>query len=244
MLDSMPGQQMSIDADLNMGLIDQKEAVHRRAALEKEASFYGAMDGASKFVNGDAVAGVIILLINIIAGWIIGIVQMGMDWQTALQHFSLLTIGDGIATQLPALIVSIATASSSQGLQQTKNSAPRCSGSFPPFRVWLIVGGSESTFVAPGMPKWPISLIAAAVAFWFTLRRRRSEAEAGRSSSETYRIGYCPTCTVCGLQRTAAAWRDKRLIDHRGLRDAHEAGHGIGFPAVKVVDGQHLGPRV
>jgi flagellar biosynthesis protein FlhA len=77
-LDSMPGQQMSIDADLNMGLIDQKEAIRRRAALEKEASFYGAMDGASKFVKGDAVAGVIILLIDIIAGWIIGVAQMGM----------------------------------------------------------------------------------------------------------------------------------------------------------------------
>src|SRR5688572_3818916 len=86
-LDSMPGQQMSIDADLNMGLIDQKEAVRRRCALEKEASFYGAMDGASKFVKGDAIAGVIILLIDIIAGWIIGVVQMGMGWSEALSHF-------------------------------------------------------------------------------------------------------------------------------------------------------------
>ncbi|TPW05685.1 MAG: flhA, partial [Alphaproteobacteria bacterium] len=92
-LDSMPGQQMSIDADLNMGLIDQKEAVRRRAGLEKEASFYGAMDGASKFVKGDSIAGVIILLINIIAGWIIGVTQMGMDWQEALHRFTLLTIG-------------------------------------------------------------------------------------------------------------------------------------------------------
>src|SRR3954447_14688842 len=90
-LDSMPGQQMSIDADLNMGLIDQKEAIRRREGLEKEASFYGAMDGASKFVKGDAIAGIIILLINLIAGWIVGVVQMGMEWGDALQHFSLLT---------------------------------------------------------------------------------------------------------------------------------------------------------
>lgn len=108
-LDSMPGQQMSIDADLNMGLIDQKTAIRRREDLEKEASFYGAMDGASKFVKGDAVAGIIILLINIIAGWIVGVVQMGKEWNEALAHFTLLTIGDGIATQLPALIISIAT---------------------------------------------------------------------------------------------------------------------------------------
>src|SRR5207248_11402342 len=92
-LDSVPGHQMSIDADLNMGLIDQEEAKNRRKSLEKEASFYGAMDGASKFVKGDAVAGIIILLINIIAGWIVGVTQMGMDWNTALQTFSLLTIG-------------------------------------------------------------------------------------------------------------------------------------------------------
>ena len=85
-LDSMPGQQMSIDADLNMGLIDQKEAIRRREELEKEASFYGAMDGASKFVKGDAIAGIIILLINIIAGWIIGVSQMGMDWGLSLIH--------------------------------------------------------------------------------------------------------------------------------------------------------------
>ncbi len=108
-LDSMPGQQMSIDADLNLGLIDQKQAIERREGLEKEASFYGAMDGASKFVKGDAIAGIIILLIDIIAGLIVGVAQMGMGWNEALQRFTLLTIGDGIATQLPALIISIAT---------------------------------------------------------------------------------------------------------------------------------------
>ncbi len=115
-LDSVPGQQMSIDADLNMGLIDQNEAKRRRKELEKEAAFYGAMDGASKFVKGDAVAGVIILLINIFAGWIIGIAQMGMDWLTALQTFTLLTIGDGIVTQVPALIISVADGQQREGL--------------------------------------------------------------------------------------------------------------------------------
>src|SRR5579863_2033990 len=119
-LDSVPGQQMSIDADLNMGLIDQNEAKRRRKDLEKEAAFYGAMDGASKFVKGDAIAGIVILLINIIAGWIIGMAQMGMDWLTALQTFSLLTIGDGIVTQVPALIISTAT-----GIIVTRSSADR-----------------------------------------------------------------------------------------------------------------------
>ncbi len=95
-LDSMPGQQMSIDADLNMGFIDQVEAQRRRKNLEKEAAFYGAMDGASKFVKGDAIAGIIILLINIIGGLVIGVMQLGMSWAQALQTFTLLTIGDGI----------------------------------------------------------------------------------------------------------------------------------------------------
>src|SRR5262249_10021167 len=108
-LDGMPGQQMSIDADLNMGLIDQKEAKRRRMNLEKEANFYGSMDGASKFVKGDAIAGIIILLINIIGGLAIRIAQRGMPWGEALQLYTLLTIGDGIVTQIPALVIAVGT---------------------------------------------------------------------------------------------------------------------------------------
>src|SRR5499427_5600928 len=106
-LDSKPGQQMSIDADLNMGFIDQEEAKRRRKNLEKEAGFYGAMDGASKFVKGDAIAGIVILLINIVGGLVIGVMQMGMHWDQALHTYSLLTIGDGIVTQVPALVIAI-----------------------------------------------------------------------------------------------------------------------------------------
>ncbi|HET7866361.1 MAG TPA: FHIPEP family type III secretion protein, partial [Burkholderiaceae bacterium] len=100
-LDSMPGQQMSIDADLNMGFIDQKEAMRRRRELEQESSFYGAMDGASKFVKGDAIAGVLILLVNIVGGLVLGVMQQGLSWGEALQRYTLLTIGDGIVTQVP-----------------------------------------------------------------------------------------------------------------------------------------------
>ena len=134
-LDSMPGQQMSIDADLNMGLIDQDEAKRRRKDLEKEAAFYGSMDGASKFVKGDAIAGIIILLINIFAGWIIGVAQMGMDWSAALQTFTLLTIGDGIVTQVPALIISVGDRHHRHPLVGRPPAlAPRCSASSPPSR--------------------------------------------------------------------------------------------------------------
>jgi flagellar biosynthesis protein FlhA len=100
---------MSIDADMNMGLIDEHEARRRRANIEKEASFYGAMDGATKFVKGDAIAGIIIILINITAGLAVGIAQMGMPWSEAVTRFTLLTIGDGIVTQIPSLVIAVAT---------------------------------------------------------------------------------------------------------------------------------------
>lgn len=108
-LDGMPGKQMSIDADLNMGLINENQAQERRKLIERETNFYGAMDGASKFVKGDAIAGIIIVLINIIGGLTIGIAQRGMEWREALHTFTLLTIGDGIVTQIPALVISTGT---------------------------------------------------------------------------------------------------------------------------------------
>lgn len=108
-LDSMPGKQMSIDADLNMGLIDEHTAKRRRENIEKEANFYGAMDGASKFVKGDAIAGIIIILIDIIGGLTIGVAQLGLSWDEALQTYTLLTVGDGIVTQIPSLIIATAT---------------------------------------------------------------------------------------------------------------------------------------
>ncbi|TSB46425.1 flagellar biosynthesis protein FlhA [Alkalicoccobacillus porphyridii] len=108
-LDAMPGKQMSIDADLNAGLISDAEAKQRREKIEKEADFYGSMDGASKFVKGDAIASIIIVAINMIVGLIIGMMQMGMDLNTAVTTYTLLTVGDGLVTQIPALLISTAT---------------------------------------------------------------------------------------------------------------------------------------
>jgi flagellar biosynthesis protein FlhA len=250
-LDSMPGQQMSIDADLNMGLIDQKEAARRRKEVEKEASFYGAMDGASKFVKGDAIAGIIILLIDIIAGWIIGMVQMGMPWDEALERFTLLTIGDGIATQLPALIISVAT-----GIIVTRSSADRDLSteifrqlaSVP--RVPLIVAAVLGCLLLlPGMPKWPIVLIMGVAIFaWIRVRRAGKAAalEEAAASSET---GEAPTQAVPALEirlggQLGKAWeKEQPLLMERlaGLRRAHEEEYGIGFPAVRLIDGSGLG---
>ena len=109
-LDAMPGKQMAIDADLNSGLIDQDEARQRREEVTSEADFYGAMDGASKFVRGDAIAGILILMINIIGGLAIGMGQHGLDFSTALHNYVLLTIGDGLVAQIPSLLLSTAAA--------------------------------------------------------------------------------------------------------------------------------------
>src|SRR5690625_4319097 len=108
-LDAMPGKQMSIDADLNAGLISKQEAKERREKVENEADFYGAMDGASKFVKGDAIAGIIIVLINIIFGLIIGMVQMDLEFGEAINTFMRLTVGDGLVSQIPALLIATAT---------------------------------------------------------------------------------------------------------------------------------------
>ncbi|MDQ0113092.1 flagellar biosynthesis protein FlhA [Paenibacillus harenae] len=107
-LDAMPGKQMSIDADLNAGLINETQARERRSKIEREADFYGAMDGASKFVKGDAIASIIILLINLVGGFIIGMTLRGLSFQDALETFSILTIGDGLVSQIPALLISTA----------------------------------------------------------------------------------------------------------------------------------------
>lgn len=249
MLDSMPGQQMSIDADLNMGLIDQKEAVRRRQQLEKEGSFYGAMDGASKFVKGDAIAGIIILLINIIAGWIIGVAQMGMSWRQALEHFTLLTIGDGIATQLPALIISIAT-----GIIVTRSSADRelsaelfrQLASVP--RIPLIVAAVLFTLLLlPGMPKWPILLVMGiAVLAWSRMRKAAASVSEGpptETEAESERAP-APALEIQLGSELAEAWKtDQPMIMERiaGLRRAHEQELGLVFPAVCIADGPGLG---
>lgn len=166
-LDSMPGKQMSIDADMNMGLIDEHEARRRRAQIEKEANFYGAMDGATKFVKGDAIAGIIIILTNIVGGLAIGIAQRGLSWSEAVQHFTLLTIGDGIVTQIPSLIVAVAT-----GIIITRAAADAQLGSEIPRQVLanpkalMVVGlALFAILLLPGFPKLPVFAVLVVLAF-------------------------------------------------------------------------------
>lgn len=162
-LDAMPGQQMSIDADLNMGFIDQEEAQRRRQNLSKEAAFYGAMDGASKFVKGDAIAGIIIMLINSVGGLVIGVMQMGMPWNQALQSYTLLTIGDGIVTQVPALVISVGTGlivTRSASDNNLSEEAFRQLTSFPKTMVLVALALTGLMFL-PGIPAWPALILIA-----------------------------------------------------------------------------------
>ena len=164
-LDAMPGKQMAIDADLNAGLIDEDTARTRRADVTAEADFYGAMDGASKFVKGDAIAGIVITVINLLGGFAIGMLQRGMAPGEALQTYSLLTIGDGLVTQIPALLMSVAT-----GLIVTRATTQGDLGTdvasqLLRHRPALRIAGAGAVFIAliPGLPKLPFLAIAAAM---------------------------------------------------------------------------------
>ncbi|EKT4477138.1 flagellar biosynthesis protein FlhA [Pseudomonas putida] len=176
-LDSLPGKQMSIDADLNMGLIDQDEAKKRRSQLERESNFYGAMDGASKFVKGDAVAGIIIIAINIVGGLSVGLLQKSMTWGDALHHYTLLTVGDGIVTQIPSLIIAVGAgiiitrAATDARLGQELG---RQVSAYP--KILLVVAlVTLFLMMMPDLPLLPLLLLCLvfSAAAWFAWRRKR-----------------------------------------------------------------------
>ena len=180
-LDAMPGKQMSIDAELNAGLIDEATATRRRLKIQKEADFYGAMDGASKFVRGDAIAGILITLINIIGGIVIGVVQKNMPVAEALKRYTLLSIGDGLVAQVPALVVSLAA-----GILVTRASEDSDLGSylskqltFYPRAMGIAAGMMGVFAVVPGMPVFPflsLSIILGVLA-WKLKQGETEEAE-------------------------------------------------------------------
>lgn len=177
-LDAMPGKQMSIDADLNMGLIDQTEARERRRQIEREANFYGAMDGASRFVKGDAIAGILIILVDIIGGLAVGVGQNGMSWSQALHTYTLLTVGDGIVTQVPALVIATAT-----GIIVTRAASDARLGAevsrqvLAHPRTIAVVGVALGVVgFLPGIPLFPVLLVGGLMGGLFYLARRRAPA--------------------------------------------------------------------
>lgn len=256
-LDSMPGQQMSIDADLNMGFIDQQEAQRRRKEIEKEANFYGAMDGASKFVKGDAIAGIVILLIDIFGGLAIGVMQMGMPWAEAAQTFTLLTVGDGIVTQVPALVIAVGT-----GIIVTRSgSDSRLSkevmaqvAAFPK-AILIVLVALLGIGLLPGMPLFPVLVIAAlmgAAAFLLIRSAKQddvSTAEQDDTASAESRIEDLlvidPIDVRVGqnlIQLINA--EDSGLADRiTAFRKQFALDAGLVLPGVKIRDDKKLPPH-
>ncbi|MEM9435509.1 MAG: flagellar biosynthesis protein FlhA [Pseudomonadota bacterium] len=180
-LDAMPGKQMAIDADLNAGLLTPEQARARRAEVSEEADFYGAMDGASKFVKGDAIAGILILLANIIGGIAIGTSQHGLALGDAAQTYVLLSIGDGLVAQIPSLLLSIATAVIVTRVASTNDMADHIGSQIGLHRAWVPVAGVLAIMgIVPGMPNTLFLLAASAAGgvAWVTRRQLSEEAEA------------------------------------------------------------------
>ena len=182
-LDAMPGKQLSIDADLNAGLIDETDARARRRAIETEADFYGAMDGASKFVRGDSIAAIIIMLVNVIGGFVIGMLQKNMDFTNAMQTYTLLTVGAGLAIQIPALLVS-----SAAGLIVTRSTSEKSLGTdlfgqLSNFNALAVGAGVIGLMVlVPGLPKLPFIIVSGGLgaAAYFVQRVKEKERLAHR----------------------------------------------------------------
>src|SRR5438046_7612246 len=161
-LDAMPGKQMAVDADLSAGLIDEQEARRRRKNLEDESGFFGAMDGASKFVRGDAIAGLLVVFINIIGGIIIGVAQQGMGFADAAKTYTVLTVGDGLVTQVPALIVSTAAGLlvSKAGVTGAADKALIKQFSGYPQALGMVSAVMGVLSVLPGIPMIPFLALA------------------------------------------------------------------------------------
>ena len=237
-LDAMPGKQMAIDADLNAGVLTNEEARERRDEITQEADFYGAMDGASKFVKGDAIAGILILAINIIGGLIIGLGQHDLSLETAAETYILLSIGDGLVAQIPSLLLAIATAIIVTRVSTTQDMAAHIGQQVGLFRAWVPVSGVLLLIgFVPGMPNFLFLLAAgtAALAAWF-VRNGTSEdatgALAGRSK---------------GPDNAESDEEDNRKPDRIELSDVTDnsaVSVQLGYGLIEMVDEQTGGPLI
>jgi flagellar biosynthesis protein FlhA len=258
-LDSMPGQQMSIDADLNMGFIDQQQAKQRRKNLEREAAFYGAMDGASKFVKGDAIAGIVIVLINIIGGLIIGVLQMKMSWGDALRQYTLLTIGDGIVTQIPALVLAVGT-----GLIVTRSGSDSTLGlevlrqiTAYPRAILIVAAALAGIALLPGMPMFSAAGLMMLLAFIYAASLYRGKATAEQEAQQDSSLGEAPanpygTAPVeplemtfgSGLARTFGDSEKSLLLQRISeFRDQYAHQTGLILPKIKFKDSVGIQPH-
>jgi len=262
-LDAMPGKQMAIDADLSAGLIDETEARRRRKELEDESQFFGSMDGASKFVRGDAVAGLVITFLNIIVGMIIGIAQKGMSFTEAGASYTLLTVGDGLVSQIPALLVSLAAGLmvSKSGSTGSTDKAVIGQLTFYPTALGLTAGVVMAVGLLPGMPKISFGLLAiglAAGAYFLPRSRLMKQAVEARQEAQAAApapVAEEPISTALaidlvrlelgyGLLSLINTEAGHRLTDQiKGLRRQLAGEIGIIMPAVRIQDNLQLPPN-
>ncbi len=262
-LDAMPGKQMAIDADLNAGLIDDKEARRRREAVAQESAFHGAMDGASKFVQGDAIAGIIITMVNIGAGFIIGVVQKGMPAAEAAANYTILTVGDGLVGQIPALIISTAA-----GMLVTRSTGDKDFGAdlkrqFSQFSMalWVVAGILILFALIPGLPFIPFLLLAIAIAYTayqldknkadealrqITQQSRPEQKEEKKEENyeEMLHVDMLQLEVGYGLIPYVDANQDGELLTRiQSMRKQFATGAGFIVPAVHIRDNLQLNPN-
>ncbi|MBL8393763.1 MAG: flagellar biosynthesis protein FlhA [Candidatus Accumulibacter sp.] len=220
-LDAMPGKQMAIDADLNAGLIGEDEARKRRSTIAQEADFFGSMDGASKFVRGDAVAGILIMLINVVGGLFVGVFQHGLDIGTAARTYTLLTIGDGLVAQIPALIVSIAAGMVVTRVGDEQDVSQQFAAQLfsNPKLLWLTAGIIGLLGLIPGMPNFVFLLLAGglAVAAW--------RLDKHQTTARPQPVAVAPAVT---RDVQEASWADVTPLDVLGLE--------VGYRLIPLVD--------
>jgi len=248
-LDAMPGKQMSIDSDLNAGVIDDEEAKARRQALSDEAEFYGSMDGASKFVSGDAMAGLIITVINIVGGIAIGILQMDMDVTEALGHYTILTIGDGLVSQIPGLLISI-----SAGMLVAKTASEEGgTGSHLVTQLFgkhqpLIISGILMLFLAvvPGFPFLPFMVLAVASigGGYYRYKNPLGEGVHGPATAGGPEVNALGSGEVAGLPPAAPGDSEAQQAANEALPQINPMTLEVGFSLVPLVDPNQDGDLV
>jgi len=262
-LDAMPGKQMAIDADLSAGLIDEKDARKRRKDLESEANFFGAMDGASKFVRGDAIAGLLIVAINVVGGIIIGVAQHGMSFADATSSFTLLSVGDGLVTQMPALIVSTAAGLmvSKAGVEGSTDAALMRQLSFYPQALGMASAVMGVVAVLPGMPTFAFAGLSAGVGAlaWSAYKRKSGEETKVRVEEEKAKADAAPkeepiaNALALDLLRVELGYgllplisdvQGHRITDQiKALRRQLAQEMGFVMPPVRILDNMQLGPN-
>lgn len=219
-LDAMPGKQMAIDADLNAGLVDENEARRRRAEISQESDFYGSMDGASKFVRGDAIAGILILIINIVGGLLVGVMQHDLSVSDAARNYTLLAIGDGLVAQIPALVISIAAGIIVSRVSTDEDiTGQMMSNVFNKTQALYITAGILGLMgMIPGMPNFVFLLLAGGMV-WMAYRSSKRQQEV------PVEVETAPMAVV---EAQEASWEDVAPIDTLGLE--------VGYRLIPLVD--------